>query len=88
MRELPGKSPGTSGEVRGTSGEVRGLSKSSGEPDSPPATRRVCLQAMLFDNRCGVASYVRSLIRNTLSTAENAMTSSERPSPEVDRNHF
>ena len=38
VRELPGKSPGTSGDVRGTSGEVRGLFRSSGEPDSLPAT--------------------------------------------------
>ena len=43
-RELPGKSPKTSGEVRGTSGEVRGLPRSSGEPDSLPATRQICLQ--------------------------------------------
>ena len=34
----------TSGEVRGTSGEVRGLSRSSGEPDSLPATRQIYLQ--------------------------------------------
>ena len=34
----------TSGEVWGTSGEVRGLSRSSGEPDSLPATRQICLQ--------------------------------------------
>ena len=47
MRELPGKSPKTSGEVRGTSGEVRGLPRSSGEPDSLPATRQVCLQSDL-----------------------------------------
>ena len=38
----------TSGEVRGTSGEVRGLSRSSGEPDSLPATRQICLQRDLF----------------------------------------
>ena len=44
VRELPGKSPKTSGEVRGTSGEVRGLLRSSGEPDSLPATRQICLQ--------------------------------------------
>ena len=41
VRELPGKSPKTSGEG-GTSGEVRGLSRSSGEPDSFPATRQIC----------------------------------------------
>ena len=46
VRELPGKSPKTSGEVRGTSGEVRGLSRSSGEPDSLPATRQICLQEL------------------------------------------
>ena len=34
----------TSGEVRRTSGEVRGLSRSSGDPDSLPATRQICLQ--------------------------------------------
>ena len=44
VRELPGKSPKTSGEVRGTSGEVRGLLRSSGEPDSLPATHQICLQ--------------------------------------------
>ena len=44
VRELPGKSPKTSGEARGTSGEVRGLSRSSGEPDSLPVTRQICLQ--------------------------------------------
>ena len=44
VRELPEKSPKTSGEVRGTSGEVRGLSRSSGEPDSLPVTRQICLQ--------------------------------------------
>ena len=38
----------TSGEVRGTSGEVRGLSRSSGEPDSLPATRQICLQYSEF----------------------------------------
>ena len=38
---------GTSGEVRGTSGEVRGLSRSSGEPDSLPATRRICLPSAI-----------------------------------------
>ena len=46
VRELPGKSPKTSGEVRGTSGEVRGLPRSSGEPDSLPATRQICLQTI------------------------------------------
>ena len=46
VRELPGKSPKTSGEVRGTSGEVRGLSRSSGEPDSLPVTRQICLQVI------------------------------------------
>ena len=30
VRELPGKSPKTSGEVRGTSGEVRGLPEARG----------------------------------------------------------
>ena len=46
-RELPGKSPKTSGEVRGTSGEVRGLLlRSSGELDSLPATRQICLQLL------------------------------------------
>ena len=45
VRELPGKSPKTSGEVRETSGEVRGLSRSSGEPDSLPVTRQMCLQS-------------------------------------------
>ena len=44
VRELPGKSPKTSGEVRGNSGEVRELPRSSGEPDSLPATRQICLQ--------------------------------------------
>ena len=44
VRELPGKSPKTSGEVWGTSGEVRGLPRSSGEHDSLPATRQICLQ--------------------------------------------
>ena len=44
VRELPGKLPKTSGEVWGTSGEVRGLSRSSGEPDSLPVTRQICLQ--------------------------------------------
>ena len=39
VRDLPGKSPKTSGEVRG-------LSRSSGEPDSLPATRQICLQEM------------------------------------------
>ena len=34
----------TSGEVRGTSGEVRGLPRSSGQPDSLPATRQICLR--------------------------------------------
>ena len=34
----------TSGEVRGTFEEVRGLSRRSGEPDSLPATRQICLQ--------------------------------------------
>ena len=34
----------TSGEVRGTSGEVRGRPRSSGELDSLPATRQICLQ--------------------------------------------
>ena len=42
VRELPGKSPKN---FRGTSGEVRGLPRSSGEPDSLPATRQICLQA-------------------------------------------
>ena len=36
----------TSGEVWGTSGEVRGLPRSSGEPDSLPATRQICLQLL------------------------------------------
>ena len=40
--------PKTSGEVRGTSGEVRGLPRSSGEPDSLPATRQICLQTLGF----------------------------------------
>ena len=31
-------------ELPGTSGEVRGLSRSSGEPDSLPATRQICLR--------------------------------------------
>ena len=44
VRELPGSRRKTSGEVRGTSGEVRGLPRSSGEPDSLPATRQSCLQ--------------------------------------------
>ena len=44
VRGLPGKSPKTSGEVRRTSGEVQGLSRSSGEPDSLPVTRQICLQ--------------------------------------------
>ena len=45
VRELPGKSPKNfRGEVRGTSGEVRGLPRSSGQPDSLPATRQICLQ--------------------------------------------
>ena len=48
VRELPGKSPKTSGEVQGTSGEVRGLSRSSGEPDSLPVTRQICLQYNLL----------------------------------------
>ena len=43
--ELPGKSPknfrGSSGSFPG---EVRGLPRSSGEPDSLPATRQICLQ--------------------------------------------
>ena len=46
VRELLGKSPKTSGEVRGTSGEVRGLSRSSEEPDSLPVTRQICLQKL------------------------------------------
>ena len=46
VRGLPGKSPKTSGEVRETSGEVRGLSRSSGEPDSLPVTRQICLQTL------------------------------------------
>ena len=46
VRELPGKSPKNSGEVRGTSGEVRGISRSSGEPDSLPTTRQLCLQLL------------------------------------------
>ena len=44
VRELPGKSPQNFREVRGTSGEVRGLPRSSGEPDSLPATRQIYLQ--------------------------------------------
>ena len=44
VRELPGKSPKTSGEILGTSGEVRGLPRSLGEADSLPATRQICLQ--------------------------------------------
>ena len=47
VRGLPGKSPKTSGEVRETSGEVRGLSRSSGEPDSLPVTRQICLQTLV-----------------------------------------
>ena len=39
-----------SGEVRGTSGEVRGLSRSSGEPDSLPVTRQICLLQNAFKN--------------------------------------
>ena len=42
----------TSGEVRGTSGEVRGLPGSSGEPDSLPATRQICLQIEMCCNSC------------------------------------
>ena len=45
VRELPGKSPKNfRGSRRKTSGEVRGLPRSSGEPDSLPATRQICLQ--------------------------------------------
>ena len=44
VRELPGKSPKTSGEVREPPGGVQGLPRSSGEPDSLPATRQICLQ--------------------------------------------
>ena len=40
VRELPENSPGN---FRGTSGNFRGLSRSSGEPDSLPATRQICL---------------------------------------------
>ena len=48
VRELAGGTRrGTSGEVRGTSGEVRGRSRNSGEPDSLPATRQICLQVLL-----------------------------------------
>ena len=46
VRDLPGKSPKTSGGVRGTSGEVRGLPRSSGNPDPLPATRQICLQVL------------------------------------------
>ena len=42
VRELPGKSPKNFRGSSGTSGEVRGLSRSSGEPDSLPATRQTC----------------------------------------------
>ena len=51
VRELPGKSPKTSGEVRGTSGEVLGLSRSSRGPDSLPATHQICLQVSADYNR-------------------------------------
>ena len=43
---LRGSCRKTSGEVRETSGEVRGLPRSSGEPDSLPATRQICLQIL------------------------------------------
>ena len=44
VRKFWGSCRKTSGEVRGTSGVVRGLPRSSGEPDSLPATRQICLQ--------------------------------------------
>ena len=44
VRGLPVKSPKASGEVRETSGEVRGLPRSSGEPDSLPATHQIYLE--------------------------------------------
>ena len=42
VRELSGKSPKN---FRGSLGNFRGLPRSSGEPDSLPATRQICLQA-------------------------------------------
>ena len=51
VRELPGKSPKTSGEVWGTSGEVRGLSRSSGELDSLTATRQISKQTEARNSR-------------------------------------
>ena len=47
-QNLRGSRRKISGEVRGTSGEVGGLPTSSGEPDSLPATRQICLQIILF----------------------------------------
>ena len=53
-REVPGKSPKTSGEVWGISGEVRGLSRSAGPrarapecPKSVPRVSRECPQSVL-----------------------------------------
>ena len=66
VRELPGKSPKTSGEVRGTSGEVRGLPRSSGEPDSLPATRQICLQ---LQNK-GLLAPGSELLRHALESLE------------------
>ena len=48
VRELPGKLPKTFGEVRGTSGEVRGRPRSSGQPDSFPATRQRASRGTIF----------------------------------------
>ena len=48
VRELPGKSPKNFRGSSGKSREVRGLPRSSGEPDTLPATRQICLQAKEF----------------------------------------
>ena len=50
VRELPAKSlgnfRGSPGNFWGSPGNFRGLSRSSGEPDSLPATRQICLQVL------------------------------------------
>ena len=44
QEDFPGSRRKLPGKFGGTSGEVRGLSRSSGEPDSLPVTRQICLQ--------------------------------------------
>ena len=45
---IPGKLPKN---FQATSGEVRGLPRSSGEPDSLPATRQISLQKILNESQ-------------------------------------